>query len=152
MNERNYIILEIIPTAVDEKRGEIAQLSALKLNGLILKDRFDYRLNPKKILNWDIEKIISYDRDDFQYVNDSHKILRDFKKWVEDYDLLIIDNLYTKNYLKEIPNKKESIFPYLNMVFTDDVIERMIKKYQLEPSNHIVDLLYDALIYESNQK
>ncbi|MCI8347640.1 MAG: hypothetical protein HFJ12_06835 [Bacilli bacterium] len=152
MNGKNYIILEIIPTAVDEKRGEIVQLSALKLNGLILKDRFDYRLNPKKILNWDIEKIISYDRDDFQYVNDSHKILRDFKKWVEDYDLLIIDNLYTKNYLKEIPNKKESIFPYLNMAFTDDVIERVIKKYQLEPSNHIVDLLYEALIYESNHK
>ncbi len=152
MNGKNYIILEIIPTAVDEKRGEIVQLSALKLNGLILKDRFDYRLNPKKILNWDIEKIISYDRDDFQYVNDTHKILRDFKKWVEDYDLLIIDNLYTKNYLKEIPNKKESIFPYLNMAFTDDVIERVIKKYQLEPSNHIVDLLYEALIYESNHK
>lgn len=152
MNGRNYIILEIIPTAIDEKRGEIVQLSALKLNGLILKDRFDYRLNPKKIFNHDLEKMICYDRDSFKYVNYSSKIIKDFKKWIEDYDLLIIDNLYTKNYLKEIPNKKESIFSYLNMTFTDDVIERMINKYHLEPSNHIVDLLYEALIHESNHK
>lgn len=152
MNGKNYVILEIIPTAVDEKRGEIVQLSALKLNGLILKNRFDYRLNPKKIFNQDIEKMICYDRDSFKYVNYSSKIIKDFKKWIEDYDLLIIDNLYTRNYLKEIPNKKESIFSYLNMTFTDDVIERMINKYHLEPSNHIVDLLYEALIHESNHK
>ena len=49
MDEKKYIILEIIPTAVDPKKGEIAQLSALKLNGLNLIDRFDYRLNDDKI-------------------------------------------------------------------------------------------------------
>lgn len=152
MNDRKYIILEMIPTAVDEKRGEIVQLSALKLNGLVLEDRFDYRLNPNKIFNHDIEDIISYDKKGFQYVNDSSKIIKAFKKWIEDYDLLFIDNLYTENYLKEIPNKKESIFPYLNMTFSDDVIEKIMDKYHLEPSNHIVDLLYEALIYENNHK
>ena len=106
MDEKKYIILEIIPTAVDPKKGEIAQLSALKLNGLNLKD----------------------------------------------YDLLIIDNEYTANYLEDIENKKESIFKYLKMDFSDDVIEEVIDKYKLEPSNYIVDLLYEALIFESNNK
>ena len=27
-----------------------------------------------------------------------------------------------------------------------------MKKYNLEPSNHLVDLLYEAIIYESNNK
>ena len=31
-------------------------------------------------------------------------------------------------------------------------IDDIIEKYNLEPSNYIVDLLYEALIYESNNK
>ena len=27
-----------------------------------------------------------------------------------------------------------------------------MQKYNLEPSNHLVDLLYEAIIYESNNK
>ena len=46
MNGKKYIILEIIPTKV--LGGDIAQLSALKLEGLELKDRFDYRLCEEK--------------------------------------------------------------------------------------------------------
>ena len=42
--KEEYIILEIIPTAVDPTRGDIIQLSALKLKYLTLKERFDYRL------------------------------------------------------------------------------------------------------------
>ena len=38
------------------------------------------------------------------------------------------------------------------MDFSDDVIEEVIDKYKLEPSNYIVDLLYEALIFESNNK
>lgn len=152
MDNKKYIILELIPTAIDPNRGEIVQLSALKLEGLLLKDRFDYRLNPNKIYNSDIVKMISYDEELFQYVNHSNKILKEFKKWIEDYDLLIIDNLYTEDYLKTIDNKKESIFSYLDMKFSDDVIDKVMEKYKLEPSNHIVDLLYEALIYESNNK
>lgn len=75
-----------------------------------------------------------------------------FKKWCGNYDLLIIDNSYTLNYLESLNNKKESVFKYLNMEYNDNVIEDIIKKYKLEPSDYIVDLLYEALIYESNNK
>lgn len=152
MDEKKYIILEIIPTAVDPKKGEIAQLSALKLNGLNLIDRFDYRLNDDKIKIEDIKNMISYDKESFNYVDSKEEILTNFQKFIEDYDLLIIDNEYTANYLEDIENKKESIFKYLELDFSDDVIERVIDKYKLEPSNYIVDLLYEALIFESNNK
>ena len=152
MDEKKYIILEIIPTALDPKKGEIAQLSALKLNGLNLIDRFDYRLNDDKIKIEDIKNMISYDKESFNYVDSKEEILTKFQNFIEDYDLLIIDNEYTANYLEDIVNKKESIFKYLKMDFSDDVIEKVIDKYKLEPSNYIVDLLYEALIFESNNK
>lgn len=151
MNGKKYIILEIIPTAVDPKKGELAQLSALKLDGLKLIDRFDYRLVDDKINNNDIINMISYDNDLFTYVNTTRTILSRFKKWIEDYDLLIIDNLYTRNYLEKIKNSKESVFKYLDMECSDDVIEKMIDKYKLQPSNHIVDLIYEALIFETKE-
>lgn len=152
MDEKKYVILEIIPTAVDPKKGEIAQLSALKLNGLNLIDRFDYRLNDDKIKIEDIKNMISYDKESFNYVDSKEEILTKFQNFIEDYDLLIIDNEYTANYLEDIVNKKESIFKYLKMDFSDDVIEKVIDKYKFEPSNYIVDLLYEALIFESNNK
>ncbi len=150
MDNKKYIILEIIPSSLNPKNGNIIQLSALKLNGLKLEDRFDYRLNEKCINNIDLLNMIQYDKNMFTYVNTTNKIMMKFKKWIQDYDLLIIDNQYTLDYLNEIKNKKESIFKYLNMTFSDDIIERVIDKYNLIPSNHIVDLLYEALINESN--
>ena len=38
------------------------------------------------------------------------------------------------------------------MEYSLDIFEQIIKKYQLEPSNHLVDLLYEAIIYEGNNK
>ncbi len=151
MDGKKYIILEIIPTAVDPKKGEIAQLSALKVNDLKLIDRFDYRLEKNMINNIDILNMISYDEDMFKYVKTTKTILSRFKKWIEDYDLLIIDNVYTKNYLSSIKNNKESVFDYLNMSFSDDVIELVMEKYKLIPSNHIVDLLYEAILFEKGE-
>ncbi len=145
-----YIILEIIPTAT--KDGDIVQLSALRIHDLKLIDRFDYRLNENKIPYRDLIKMISYDKDKFIYKNSTRKIMSAFKKWCKNYDLLIIDNSYTLNYLEELNNKKESIFKYLNMEYNDNIIEDVIEKYKLESSNYIVDLLYEALIYESNNK
>lgn len=145
-----YIILEIIPTAT--KDGDIVQLSALKIDDLKLIDRFDYRLNENKIPYPDLIKIISYDKNKFIYKNSTKGIMTDFKKWCKNYDLLIIDNSYTLNYLDSLNNKKESVFKYLNMEYNDNIIEDVIKKYKLEPSDYIVDLLYEALIYESNNK
>ncbi len=73
-----------------------------------------------------------------------------YQKVIKIFPLLIIDNEYTKDYLKDFTNLKESIFKYLNLELTDDVFTNLINKYNLEPSNNLVDLLYEGLIYESN--
>lgn len=149
---KEYIILEIIPTRLSPDKGLISQLSALKIKDLCLLDRFDYRLDEKLIYNPDILNMIKYDKDSFTYVKDKETILNKFREWAKDIELLIIDNEYTKNYLKPLKNKKTSIFKYLDLKFSDGIIDIIMKKYNLEPSNHIVDLLYEALIYESNNK
>lgn len=145
-----YVILELIPTA--SKNGDIIQLSALKIEDLKLVDRFDYRLIEEKIPLNDLKEMISYDKDNFIYKDTTEEIIKDFARWIEDYPLLIIDNSYTLNYLENIGNKKESIFNHLNMTYSDNVISEIIKKYNLQESNYIVDLLYESLIYESNNK
>ena len=143
-NKDKYIILEIIPTKV--KDGDIAQLSALKLNGLKLEDRFDYRLDKKKIKVPDILRMTDYDNDYFKYVATTKNLLKNFKKFSSNLPLLIIDNSYTRNYLEGLENDVYSIFEYLDLDFSDDVFDRLINKYNLEPSNYLVDLLYEALI------
>ncbi|MBQ8472263.1 MAG: hypothetical protein IJ501_02025 [Bacilli bacterium] len=145
-----YIILELIPSHSKSEFGEIIQLQALKLEGLKLISRFDYRLDENKIDNKDLKDIVSYDKESFKYVSSSKKILNEFKKFSDGLPLLIIDNDYTKDYLKTLTNSKESIFKYLNLDMSDDVFSKIISKYKLEPSNHFVDLLYEALIKESN--
>lgn len=147
-----YVILEIIPTSLNPDKGEVIQLSALKISDLNLIDRFDYRITDDKIPLDSLKKLISYDKDKFVYKDSTKEIMDDFKKWIEDIPLLIIDNSYTENYLKDIKNVRESIFSHLNMSYSDDVIGKIIQKYNLEDSNYIVDLLYEALIYESNNK
>ena len=147
---KKYIILELIPTASTKEKGDIIQLSAIKLNELTLIDRFDYRITDDKIPLTNLKEMINYDNDKFIYKNTTEEILNDFKKWSEELPLLILYNSYTLDYLKELNNKKEDISRYLNMSYTDDIIDNIIKKYNLESSNYIVDLLYEALIYESN--
>lgn len=143
-----YVILEIIPTSF--KDGDIVQLSAIKVNDFNVIDRFDYRLNEENIKLKDFLKIISYDKENFIYKNTSSEILNDFKSFIEDYKLLLIDNGYTLEYLKNIDNKKEYINDYLNIPYTENMIDELIEKYNLEPSNYIVDLMLEALINESN--
>ena len=96
--------------------------------------------------------MISYDDDKFNHCDNGKDILSKFTDWTSNLDLLIIDNEYTKNYLMNINNNMESIFKYLDMTYSDDVIDKIVDKYNLEYSNYIVDLLYEALIYESNKK
>lgn len=151
-NNKKYIIVEIIPTAISPEKGPVAQVSALKLKGLELIDRFDYRLNEKFIYNPDILRMINYDKEKFNYLDSGEKIISEFAKWSEDIDLLIIDNLYTNNYLSKLTNKKINIFSYLDLKCDVNVIDKVLEKYKLENSNYIVDLLYEALIYESNNK
>lgn len=147
---KKYIILELIPTASTKEKGDIIQLSALKLNDLKLIDRFDYRLVDEKIPLTELKEMISYDKENFIYKNETEEILEEFKKWSEDLPLLILNNSYTLDYLKELNNKKEDISDYVKIPFSDDIIDKIIDKYNLQPSNYIVDLLYEALIYESN--
>ena len=147
---KKYIILELIPTASTKEKGDIIQLSALKLEDLNLLDRFDYRLIEEKIPLTELKEMISYDKENFIYKNETEEILEEFKKWSEDLPLLILNNSYTLDYLKELNNKKEDISDYVKIPFSDDIIDKIIEKYNLQPSNYIVDLLYEALIYESN--
>ena len=147
---KEYIILEIIPTTSKKETGKIIQIQALKLNNLKLLDRLDIRLDETNITNPDLLAMISYDKENFTYFQDEEKLLETFKNFISDLPLLIIDNEYTKDYLKDFTNLKESIFKYLNLELTDDVFSNLIKKYHLEPSNNLVDLLYEGLIYESN--
>jgi len=150
--KEKYIILEIIPTAIDPSRGDIIQLSALKIEDLKLIDRFDYRLNEKYVPLKEMVDMISYDKEQFIYKETTKEIIDDFTKWIEDYELLILNNTYTLNYLKDINNIKKDISTYINIPYNDNIIDMIIKKYHLQPSNYIVDLLYEALIYESNNK
>ena len=68
-----YIILEIIPTAIHPSKGDIIQLSALKLKGIQLQDRFDERLEERLIALDDFKDLISYDKEAFKYKEKSHK-------------------------------------------------------------------------------
>ena len=145
-----YIILELIPDGIDPDKGIVLQVSGLKLNGLKLIDRFDYRINEDKVRIKEFLEMLNYDKENFTYVDDDKIILDNLKKWVSDLPIFIVDNTYTLNFLKQFDNSKELIFSLYGLENTPDVFEKIMKKYNLEPSNYLVDLLYEALIYESN--
>ena len=107
-----------------------------------------YILDKNKINIPDILNMTNYDNDSFKYVKTTKALMKNFKKFIGDLPLLIIDNSYTRNYLEEFDNKKESIFKYLNLDMSDDVFDRLVNKYNLEASNYLVDLLYEAIIKE----
>lgn len=146
LSKEKYIIVELIPTSIFKQNGVLVQLSALKLEGIHLIDRFDYRICEEKVPFPDFIDMCSYDKESFVYANSTDEILNNFEEWIEDLPLLIIDNPYTRNYLQTISNKKLSIFEYLNIENDNQAIENMITRYHLEPSNYVVDLLYEALI------
>ena len=141
-----YIILELIPTAINPQKGDIIQLSALKLKGLQLQDRFDERLEERLIALQDFKDLISHDKESFDYKSSTKEILTDFEKWSNNLPLLILNNIYTNNFLESLPNKKESILYYLNKEYHDRIIEELIEENNIEPTNYIVDILYESLI------
>ncbi|MBR1936217.1 MAG: hypothetical protein IJ842_00840 [Bacilli bacterium] len=151
LKKGKYIIVEIIPTYSTKDKGYIAQISALKIDSLKLLDRFDYRLKDNLIENDDLKRFIQYDKKSFTYVDNKYFILEKFKHWVEDYPLLILEESYTRDYLDEISNKKELVYKYLDMDYSLDIFERIMEKYKLEPSNHLVDLIYEAIIFETSK-
>lgn len=145
---KEYIIVEIIPSHSNSKVGNIVQLQALKIKNDKIIDRLDLRIDDSLIDNPDLLKMISYDKEMFTYTDD---IMEIFRKFINKDKLLIIDNFYTLDYLKNIDNKKESVFKYLGLNYSDDVFDKVISKYNLEPSNHLVDLLYEALVFENKK-
>ena len=152
LQKDKYIIVEIIPTHSNPKEGFIAQISALKLDGIKLEDRFDYRVEDRFIDNNDLKNMIQYDKKSFTYVNNIYFILEKFKQWAKDYPLLLLEDRYTKKYLGELKNKKELVYPYLELEYEPHVFDKIIDKYKLELSDHLVDLVYEAIIYEGNNK
>ena len=85
----------------------------------------------------------------FYFDNESNsKNYSDNKKTQNNGDKIIQN--YTIDYLKDIKNIKKSVFEYLGMNNSYDVFEKIIKKYKLEPSNHLVDLIYEALVFEKH--
>lgn len=141
-----YVIVEIIPTSLNKESGQVVELTALKVDGLKLVDRFNYRLNKDKVSIKEFLEMCNYDDDTFTYLDESSEILKEFKSWVSDLPLLIIDNTYTLNYFSDLDNKMELVFPYLELEFDGEVIQKMIDKYKLEASNYMVDLVYEAII------
>lgn len=152
LQKDKYIIIEIIPTHSKKEKGFIAQISALKLEGIKLIERFDYRVEDKLIKSEDLKNMIQYDKKSFTYVDNIYFIPEKFKKWAKDYPILIIDEGYTKDYLSDLDNKKELIWPYLNMEYSIDAFDKIKEKYHLEQTDHLVDLLYESIIYEGNNK
>ena len=146
---KEFIIVEIIPNHSNAKVGFIVQLQALKIKDDKIIDRLDLRVNEDLINNPDLLNMISYDKEMFKYI-EKDSLMKEFIKFIEKDKLLIIDNYYTLDYLSKISNKKESVFKYLNLECSNDVFDKLIEKYKLEPSNHLVDLLYEALIFEKN--
>ena len=152
LHKDKYIIVEIIPTHSDSEKGFIAQISALKLEGIKLLDRFDYRVKDNLVENDDLKRLISYDKDMFTYVDNIYFIIEKFKQWAENYPILIIEEEYTPKYLKELDNKKELIYPYIDMEYSLDVFDKIMDKYKIEPTNHLVDILYEAIIFNDKKE
>lgn len=152
LQKEKYIIVEVIPTHSDSEKGFIAQISALKLDGIKLEDRFDYRVEDKFIENDYLKELIQYDKKQFTYVNNIYFIIEKFKQWAKDYPLLLLEEEYTKKYLSEMDNHKELVYPYFDLEFDNEIFNKIIDKYKLEHTEHLVDLVYEAIIFEGNNK
>ena len=152
LQKDKYIIIELIPTHSESEKGFIAQLSALKLDGIKLEDRFDYRVDDKFVENDYLRSLMQYDKQNFTYVNNIYFIIEKFKQWAKDYPLLLLEEEYTKKYLSEMDNHKELVYPYFDLEFDNEIFNKIIDKYHLQHTEHLVDLVYEAIIYEGNNK
>ena len=149
---KEYIIVEIIPSHSNARFGYIVQLQALKVKDFQIEGRLDLRLDESLIQSPDLLRMTSYDKHMFKYTKKRNTILEDFKEFIGDDILLIIDNDYTEPYLAEIENKKESVFKYLGLKYSEEAFDIIKEKYGLMPSEHLVDLLFEALLFENAPK
>ena len=82
------------------------------------------------------------------------EIIEDFSPQKEltkvNFLICFIEQLFKDN-KHLLDNSKELIYPYLNLEHKYDIFNEIIDKYKLEPSNHLVDLLYEAIVFEKNK-
>ena len=144
----NFVIVEIIPSNTYENGGMIVQISALKIKDLKLDERLDVRLCDKALPFPEMKRFIDYDNEEFTILDNEKDLLKALKDFCRNYPLLILDEIYTPSFLNYLDNDKECILNYLNLHYHKNIIDEIMTKYHLEPSNHIVDLLYEALMME----
>ena len=149
--EGEYVIVEIIPNkSKRELGGSIEQVSCIKIKDLFFIDTLYLRHNLAYIENPDIVKMLDYGHDYFETTNYVNEVETRFKKYIGNTPLLIMDNEYTQNYLKDYPNEKKSIFEELGVKEHSNVFEELMKLYGIEPTDDLVTILYEALIGKHN--
>ncbi|MGI5841774.1 MAG: hypothetical protein ACOX6H_00540 [Christensenellales bacterium] len=149
---KKYVILELIPTHSNPQYGDVAQLQALKIEDYKMLSRFDCRLEKSKIKIADLAEMISYDDDSFRKLSTTEEMMKQFSLWSENLPVYILKNGYTEAYLNhhKIFNEQVSILDELSMSLTPTIFDELIEKFNLQPSPHFVDLLFEALIAQSN--
>lgn len=140
------VILEIIPTAFSN--GEIIQLCALKIEGITLIDRLDLRIVSDKIPFLELENLINYDSEKFTYLSSTGEMINAFYSFLGSDQLLIFNNKYTLNYIKY--DNYLFVDELLGVENNDNIVSLIVSKYELLPTNYIVDLIYEAIIKKSN--
>ncbi len=148
IKDDSFVIVEIIPSNTYERGGVIVQISALKIKGLKLEGRLDVRLKDEALPFQEMKAFIDYDHDAFKLMDSEEKLKEAFKTFCQKEPLLLLDDVYTPAFLNYLDNQKENILKYLNLTYHKNVLDDITSKYHLAPSNHIVDLLYEALMME----
>lgn len=134
------ILLELIPSK--SKDGDIIQIEALDIKNNEIIKRLNIRYLAKN-LDKKLIDMISYDKEDHIYLDSTEEMLKALKDFAKDKTIYIMDNTYTKDYLKGF--NTSFIEEFLGEE-KDNFLERMIKKYNIEPTNYIVDILYESII------
>lgn len=134
------ILLELIPSK--SKDGDIIQIEALDIKNNKIINRLNIRYLANN-LDQKLIDMISYDKDEHIYLDSTKSMLKALKDFARDKTIYIMDNGYTKNYLKEF--NTSFIEEFLGEK-KENFLERMIKKYNIKPTNYIVDILYESII------
>lgn len=134
------ILLELIPSK--SKDGDIIQIEALDIKNNEIINRLNIRYLAKN-LDQKLIDMISYDKEDHIYLDSNEEMLKALKDFANDKTIYILDNSYTKEYLKEF--NTSFVEDFLSEE-KENFLERMIKKYNIQPTNYIVDILYESII------
>lgn len=146
---KSFIILELIPSS--RINGDLIEVNALRISDKKIIDRLNIRLDRDKVLNPDLLDMTSYDKENFQYFDSKDKIEKELKSFVKRTPIYHIFDGYTNNYLEYLSNKKHDILEVLNMKYHFDIIDEIINKYKIEPTKYLVDIFYEAMIFNEDK-